>query len=446
MARYANPRFYVGPKTNELILGIGRAFNTQLVDPKPDVTITFKRRKCHVTDEITFTSYAVTPEGNAHFEIPDIFRTDVTTWLRGFYDGAVKIGDCDIGDVELVKAPGHYTSFGQSVQERCKGGTQWIEPQCDDPTVRCSCACGGDPTSNCNCSHQVKDNCPTCFNEEFVSRLDSLQGWAEPVASLFDGTDLFTVVQYVGDSRVVEGGDLQWTVTVTNNGPNPASAVTTTVILPPNVVPTANNGTPSIGNYSASSGIWNIGNLAVGANAVLFLEATTQPGSGNSTVNVTSAAATSGTPDSGATPDVLTDGQFVTPLVDLVTFKSVELAGVSSAAANVPGGGTFKFVLDVQNIGGDVAQNVSLVDPINHPLWASITYSASMGAFNQVTNEWVIGNMPAGATAKLEAEITVIANPPIGFTVTNTTSRAIAPGQIDSSNAGDRLSASVTFI
>lgn len=446
MARHNNPRFYVGPQTNELVMGIGRAFNVGLIEPKPDVTITFKRRKCGAKDEIVFTSYAVTPEGNAHFEIPDLFRTDADTWVRGFYDGHVKIGDCDIGHVELVKAPGHYLSFGQSVEERCEGGTTWIEPSCEKDKTKCTCKCNGDPISNCSCAHVVRDNCPTCYNEQIISSVRIESGYVEPVASLFEGTDLVTVVDYIGQSRVVEGDDLRWTVTVTNNGPNPASSVTTVVVLPGGVLPTAANGAAGQGAYSQSSGIWNIGNLPVGASVVLGIEGTAQPGTGNNTISLTSAAATSGTPDNGITPDVLTAGQFITPLVDMVTVKTVEVGGVVSQNANITPGSQFKFILDVQNIGGGTANNVTLTDAVNHPLWASITYAASQGSFNPVTNEWAIGNVAAGGTAKLEATIVTINNPPIGLTVTNRTTRAYAPGQIDSSNAGDQLEASVTFV
>ena len=448
MARHNNPRFYIGPKTNELVLGIGRAFSTLVSDPLGDVSVTFTRRMCGASDEITFISYAVTPDGFAHFEIPDNFRTDADTWGRGFYDGVVNVGDCYIGDVELIKAPGHYLSFGQSVQDRCKGGTVWVEPSCDELMIDCNCNCKGNPTSYCNCKRKamVGDNCPTCYNEEFVTRAEISPGWIEPVSSILQATDLVTVVEYVGNSPVNEGEDLKWTVTVTNNGPTVATSVTATVLLPQGLVPTMINGQAGQGTYSTSSGIWNIGNIPVGTSVVLGLEGTAQPTTGGLVITLVSSAATSGTPDNNATPDTLSAGQLVNSLVDLVTMKSVERNGVSSLAANVPAGGTFTWVIDVENRGFGTAPSVSLTDLIDHPLFANVTYSTSAGAFNNVTNEWVIGNLGPGATAKLEAEVTLSTNVPIGFAITNRTSRALSPGQADTSVAGDQLEATITIV
>ena len=176
---HANPRFYIGPNTNELIVGLGRAYGTQLSDSVGDVTITFRRRHTHTNVVSTWVSYVV-KNTLARFEIPESFRTQIDDYPTGFYDGVVTINECEIGRVELIKAPGHYLSNAQSVQDKCHGDNTWVEPNCvpDECPTTCACNCNGEPGKPCDCAYQVKNNCPTCYNEVHLAKINLIAEYA----------------------------------------------------------------------------------------------------------------------------------------------------------------------------------------------------------------------------------------------------------------------------
>lgn len=177
MYRHANPRFYVGPNTNEIIVSIGRAYNVALSNNVGALQIKFNKRSVSSPVESVWVSYTVI-NGIAKFEIPDEFRTNIQDFPKGFYDGRVMIDDCEIGSVELIKAPGHYLSNPDSIEDKCHGDDDWVEPECTDYQYKsfskCSCNCNGDPSNPCSCIYKVKNNCPTCYNQVTVANLGSL--------------------------------------------------------------------------------------------------------------------------------------------------------------------------------------------------------------------------------------------------------------------------------
>lgn len=170
--RHANPRVYVGPETKEITISLSRSFGVNA--DLDSVTIDFKRKKVGAEVISTWSSYDVTND-KAHFEIPEEFRTNIIDFPRGFYDGSVFFGECIIGDIELIKAPGHYFKSSESIEHKCVEDNTWVEPDCADEeesVITCGCNCNGDPDEPCDCIHQVKNNCPTCFNEVFVATMD----------------------------------------------------------------------------------------------------------------------------------------------------------------------------------------------------------------------------------------------------------------------------------
>ena len=162
MTLYANPRFYVGPKTNELIIPVDRTYGVQLGN-LTQLTMTFKKRSVSQPVESIWVSYAI-KNGNAHFEIPLEFRTNAEDFPKGFYDGVVFTDDeCKIGCVELIKAPGRYLQSGQSVQDRCEDQEGWVEPECSiELNNHCGCSC----VNGCD-----KDGCTNSCNEVYVAQI-----------------------------------------------------------------------------------------------------------------------------------------------------------------------------------------------------------------------------------------------------------------------------------
>ena len=102
-------------------------------------------------------------------------------------------------------------------------------------------------------------------------------------------TNLITVKTLAsGDSTPDEGDTVTFDITVTNDGPIGATNVSLTDLLPPGLTATALNGGITQGSYDATTGIFTIGNLAVGQSATLTLEGTVDVGqAGNTITNVT---------------------------------------------------------------------------------------------------------------------------------------------------------------
>jgi len=94
------------------------------------------------------------------------------------------------------------------------------------------------------------------------------------------------------------GGTVNYTITVTNNGPNAATGVVITDNLPSGVTYVLH--TASQGTYTKSTGIWTLGNLSNEANAVLTLNVTVNTGTSGSTISNTATLTSLDQTDSNA--------------------------------------------------------------------------------------------------------------------------------------------------
>jgi uncharacterized repeat protein (TIGR01451 family) len=68
------------------------------------------------------------------------------------------------------------------------------------------------------------------------------------------------------------GSNVDFTLTVSNGGPDNATGLEVTDLLPTGY--TYISDTPSVGTYNSGTGVWDVGNLANGANATLTITAT----------------------------------------------------------------------------------------------------------------------------------------------------------------------------
>src|SRR5204863_119375 len=79
-----------------------------------------------------------------------------------------------------------------------------------------------------------------------------------------------------------EGETVTYGVTVKNNGPDGASNVKLTDLLPAGL--TYVSSTPSQGSYVSGTGVWTVGTLANAATATLTLNATVNAGTNGTTI------------------------------------------------------------------------------------------------------------------------------------------------------------------
>lgn len=79
------------------------------------------------------------------------------------------------------------------------------------------------------------------------------------------------VSKTVNNSTPVVGATIDYTIVVSNGGPQNAKGIVLTDLLPAAL--SYSNATPSQGNYNPTSGVWTVGNLNVGSVATLVLRA-----------------------------------------------------------------------------------------------------------------------------------------------------------------------------
>ncbi len=243
-----------------------------------------------------------------------------------------------------------------------------------------------------------------------------------------DTGDTDLVVRKTVDNPAPDEGDtINFTVTVTNNGPNQATNVSLNDALPAGL--TALAITPSQGSYTAPT--WTVGTLNILASATLTLQVTVDAGTTGSTITNTVTNVTLDQPDSNATADDLSESISVGISTDLWVVKTVD--------NSIPNeGDTITFTVTVTNNGPIQATNVALDDTLPAGLTAG-AITPSQGSYTAPT--WTAGTLNIGTSATLTLQATVDAGTS-GNTITNTVTN-VSLDQIDSNATADDLSESI---
>ena len=182
-----------------------------------------------------------------------------------------------------------------------------------------------------------------------------------PINRSADATTRVTPMADVAVTKSVEpatgvvGDTVTLTIDVTNNGPNAASGVTVTDLLPAGLALTDQS--PSQGAYVATTGQWTIGDLDIGASAQLTLTAQiTLPGM------LTNIATKTGADE--ADPNTSNDSSSATvnagTLADVGLLKTVD-------NPNPKLGDMVTFTVTATNYGPSPASNVVVTDVVPPP-------------------------------------------------------------------------------
>ena len=147
----------------------------------------------------------------------------------------------------------------------------------------------------------------------------------ETVAVGIPAADLVTVKTLAsGDATPDEGDIVTFEISITNNGPDAATNVSLTDLLPAGLTATANNGTTgAAGSYDPVTGVWTIPTIASGATTTLILEGTVDAGQGGNTITNVTTAATGDQFDPSTVGDDLDESVIVNDAADLVTVKTL---------------------------------------------------------------------------------------------------------------------------
>jgi uncharacterized repeat protein (TIGR01451 family) len=177
------------------------------------------------------------------------------------------------------------------------------------------------------------------------------------------------------------GSPVTFTITVSNVGPSTAHGLVVTDLLPASLI--FNTYASNLGTYSSGTGIWNIGTLPVGTDAVLLIAATV-----NATGPITNKADKTAQTEPDPAPN--TDHASVT-----LNGTGADLQLVmTSNPAPAPPGATVTVDLTLTNLGPDAATGVGVTVAMPGGL-IFVSATPEQGSYNAGTNFWTVGNMPA---------------------------------------------------
>ncbi|MGH2570390.1 MAG: FlgD immunoglobulin-like domain containing protein [bacterium] len=232
------------------------------------------------------------------------------------------------------------------------------------------------------------------------------------------------VVKTVDDGSPAEGGSVTYTVTVTNNGPDGATGVAITDLLPAGV--TYVSDTPSQGTYTSGTGVWDVGLIEDGGSATLQITATVDAGTAGTTIGntatVTALDQTDSVPGNDSdSADIAVEG------VDVEVAKSADDPTPDE-------GGTVTYTVVVTNHGPDVATGVEVTDLLP----AGVVYQShttTQGTYVPGTGLWTVGAVTTATSDTLSIIVTVDGNAG-GTTIENTASLG-AVDQVDTDAGND---------
>jgi uncharacterized repeat protein (TIGR01451 family) len=241
------------------------------------------------------------------------------------------------------------------------------------------------------------------------------------------------VTKSAAPATVIAGsgfGNLVYVVTARNVGVLDSTGVTIsdsdiqTANLPAGVsfVSAAGSGGST---YNPATGIWTVGNLAVGASVTLTVTLTVGASASDSLViSNTATLATVNETDIVSTNNSQTVTTNVDRSVDIVVRK---LANANSIVAG-SGAGNLIYTVTARNVGPSNASGLALLDSgvLAANLPPGVTFVSAVGSsgstFNSTSGVWTIGNLSAGITETLTVTLTVGASAAHGLVINNTAS------------------------
>jgi uncharacterized repeat protein (TIGR01451 family) len=197
----------------------------------------------------------------------------------------------------------------------------------------------------------------------------------------------------VSDSTPNVGDTVTFTITLSNAGPDEATNVQVSDLLPLGLAFVA--ATPSQGSYSNVTGVWSVGTVTT--TETLLIQATVMsPNAATNTATISHADQFDPNTNNNSATATVTPQQ-----ADLALTKSVD-----DPTPNV--GDTITFTIDLTNNGPDAATNVEVSDLLPAGL-AFVAATPSPGTtYNNVTGVWDVGSVASTATVTLQIQATVV--------------------------------------
>ena len=217
---------------------------------------------------------------------------------------------------------------------------------------------------------------------------------------------------------------ITYTITIHNNGPDNATGVTSVDLLPVGLRYVSDDGN---GSYNPTTGLWTIGTLANGANAILHILAQVI----TSNTQITNIATVNGTNyDHNDTNNQTNTTITVPPASDLTITKTVDNSTPDYLE-------TITYTITVHNNGPDNATGVVSHDVL--PTGLRYISDNSNGSYNPTTGLWTIGNLANGANAVLHILAQVIVS---NTTITNIAN--VTATEYDQNSTNNEINTTIT--
>ncbi|WP_417353669.1 gliding motility-associated C-terminal domain-containing protein [Flavobacterium alkalisoli] len=207
----------------------------------------------------------------------------------------------------------------------------------------------------------------------------------------------------VNNATPLVGSQVTFEVVITNDGPQTATGVQVTDLLPDGY--TYNSFSATTGTYNSTTGLWNVGILANGESETLLVMATVNT-TGNyenvAEVTASSQPDTDSTPDNGVNSEDDYASVITTPIAtasDLSVTKTVNNA-TPLVGTNVT------FTITVSNDGSQDATGVTVTDLL-HTGYTFVSSTATTGAYNDATGLWTVGSVATGSFETLQLTVTI---------------------------------------
>ncbi len=194
---------------------------------------------------------------------------------------------------------------------------------------------------------------------------------------------------------VSAGGNITYTISVTNNGSSDALNVTVNDVLPSGI--SLISSTCSVGTWSAP--VWNIGTLKSGASATMAVLAKVKSGVSGVLKNEASVSSSTFDPNNG--------NNRVTRVTTITALADISITGTVNNDTIVAGG-VVNYVFNIKNSGPGDVQSVQVFDTIPSEI-QFVQYSFDKGAnWSSWSSPCVINSLKAGDSITIQMLATVL--------------------------------------
>ncbi len=200
----------------------------------------------------------------------------------------------------------------------------------------------------------------------------------------------------VDNSTPAVGDTVTFDLAVTNDGPNPATGIAVTNLLPTGLAFVgANTGT---GTYDDVSGVWSVGGLNPSLGTFVAIRALVLPAAAGADIFSTASIGTADQADPDTTNNTATATIEVAGTDLALTLLSDVLVSLEGSDVNL--------TLTVANKGPQAATGIV----ISQQIPAGLTFqaaTASQGTFDEGTGIWAVGDLAMPGSATLEIRVNV---------------------------------------